>query len=107
MAIHVDPSRPNAWRERPYYDDIKQWAFAAAREQMQVVVCIRNRAIVIFPDRDVDLGPIADDERIITLERRGSNGIELEALKLKADDPRMAGMVPGQTYRPQKGAFDV
>lgn len=105
VAIHVDPGRPNAWREPPYYDEIKQWAVFAAQHAQQVVVCIRNRAIVVLPDRDVDLGPVADDERIITLERKGPAGNVLEAMKLKVDDPRIAGLVPGQIYRPGKGAF--
>lgn len=105
VAIHVDPGRPNAWRTQPYYDEIKQWAIFAAQHAQQVVVCIGKRAIVVLPDREVDLGLISDDERIITLERRGPSGNILEALKLKADDPRIAGMKPGKIYRPEKGAF--
>jgi hypothetical protein len=105
VAIHVDPGRPNAWREQPYYDEIKQWAVFAARDALQVVVCIGKRAIVILPDHDEDLGLVADDERIITLERRGPNGNILEAPKLKADDPRLAGMEPGKIYGPEKGTF--
>lgn len=100
IAVHVDPGRPSAWREQPFYDDLKQWAAFAAEDRHQVVVCIGNRAIVILPDEDVDLGPIASDERIITIETKGPEGNKLEALKLKADDPRIAGMKTGRFYRP-------
>ena len=91
VAIYVDPARPDAWRERPCHDDIRQWARSAAQQDHQVVVFIGRRAIVIFPDREVELGAIADDERIITFRRRGPAGDRLEAVKMKADDPRIAG----------------
>lgn len=26
LAVHVDPSFPNKWREEPYFSQIKQWA---------------------------------------------------------------------------------
>lgn len=101
IGVHVDPGRPSAWREQPFYDELKQMAKIGARDNIQVVVCIKNRAIVILPDRDVDLGPVADDERIVsgvTIEA----GVErFEAYKMKADDPRIAGMLPGKlvTFR--------
>jgi hypothetical protein len=101
IAVHVDPGRPGAWREEPYYSELKQMAYAAAQDMHQVVVCIGNHAIVVLPDRDVDLGRVADDERIVTWEKRSGTGTVLEAVKIKADDPRIAGMVPGKPYRPK------
>ena len=96
IAIHVDPGRPAAWRDRPFYDDLKEWAHFAARDNMQVVVCVGNRATVILPDRDVELGLVSPDERIITRETVDAAGNRrFEAFKLKADDPRIAGMQPG------------
>jgi len=99
VAVHVDPSRPDAWREEPYYSEIKQWAEQAAPEMIQVVVCIGNRAIVILPDEDVDLGPIAHDERIISGEVMENGRRRLRAMKMRADDPRIAGMKPGVPFR--------
>jgi hypothetical protein len=98
VAIHVDPSRPDAWREQPYYDEIKHWARLAAPEMRQVVVCIRNRAIVILPDEDVDLGPIRDDERIISGEVLENGRPRLVAMKLHVADPRIAGMQDAVRY---------
>jgi hypothetical protein len=105
VAIHVDPGRPTAWRQSPYYEEIRQWAILAAERTQQVVVLVGRRAIVVLPDREVDLGLVEDDEHIITFERRGPFGSSLEALKLKADDPRIAGMEPGKTCRPESGDF--
>lgn len=98
IAIHLDPSRPAAWREQPFYDQIKRWSFAAAQEMAQVVVCVGNRATVVLPEEDVDLGPVGDDERIMTAEIMEGGRKKLTALKLKADDPRIANMRPGVQY---------
>jgi len=100
IAVHVDPGRPAAWRNRPFYDDLKEWAHFAARDSMQVVVCVGNRVTVILPDRDVELGPVSPDERIITGETVDPAGNRrFEAFKLKATDSRLADMQPGVPFR--------
>jgi hypothetical protein len=96
IAVHVDPGRPLAWRAEPFYADLKRWAQTAVAEMNQVVVTIGKRVIVILPDRDVDLGPVADDERIALFKFSSSAGPRWEAMKLKADDPRLQGMKPGE-----------
>jgi hypothetical protein len=96
IAIHVDPGVPNAWRQQPFYSEIKEWSLRAIENKSQVMVCIGKRSIVVFPDREVDLGVVANDERIIISESRTATGITLEARKLKADDPRVAGLEPGK-----------
>lgn len=95
VAAHVDRGRPLAWRDEPFYSDLKRWAAAAVPSMGQVVVQIGRRVIVILPDKDVDLGEVADDERIVTAEQRTPFGPRLDALKVKHDDPRIAGMKPG------------
>jgi hypothetical protein len=101
IAAHLDPGRPHAWRDEPYYSELKQWSRDAAPAMGQVVVCIGNRAIVILPDRDVDLGPVADDERIVTVERRTPIGVTLDAMKLKHDDPRIRDTPVGRPFQPR------
>jgi hypothetical protein len=54
LVIHVDPSRPHAWRQEPFYSEIRQWARAAAREGRQVIVWQGDRKIVISPDDAAD-----------------------------------------------------
>jgi hypothetical protein len=52
LVVHVDPSRPDAWRREPFYSQIRQWARTAAREQRQVVVWQGDSKIVISPEGD-------------------------------------------------------
>jgi len=92
----VDPQRPDAWRREPYYTRLKELALAAAPHQGQVIATIGKRVFVILPDRDVDLGIVEDDERIITREIDTVIGIRLDAMKMHKDDPRIKG-------RPTKG----
>lgn len=95
LTIHVDPARPGAWRTKPYYDEIKQMARRAAQQMQQVMVCIGKRSVVILPEEDVDLGIVADDERIIMGEVMVNGRARLRAMKVHVDDPRIAGMELG------------
>jgi len=99
IVIHVDPSRPGAWREQPYYQEIKNWAELAARDLGQVIVSIGKRSIVVLPDEDVDLGIVSDDERIVIGEVVENGRLRLRAIKLRSDDPRLAGAAAGEIYR--------
>ena len=90
VSAHVDPTRPDAWRAEPYYRQLKEWARLTAPEQGQVVAFVGERTIVILPDKDVDLGVVAEDELIVTRERLTPFGVEYEASKIKKDDPRAA-----------------
>lgn len=66
LRAHVDPARPDAWRAEPYYSQLKAWARVDRR---RVIVIVRGRAIVVLPDRDVDLGVMAPDEVVVTEQR--------------------------------------
>ena len=43
---------------------------------------------MVFPDREVDLGVVAEDERIAIQEEAGP-GTRKHAVKVKANDPRI------------------
>jgi hypothetical protein len=86
LAVHVDPSRPDAWKAEPYYSQLKKWTMETVSESKQVVVYIGRRAIVILPNKDVDLGDVAEDELIVTTGQLG----QFDAIKLKPSDPRAA-----------------
>lgn len=90
MTIYVDASRPNAWREEPFHSRLRLWARHAMAEDAKVIVALGRRAIVILPDDDVDLGIVAEDERIVTSRTRTPLGVKYEAMKLHKDDPRAA-----------------
>jgi Fe-S-cluster containining protein len=89
IVARVHPTRPDAWRKEPYYSQLKQWAVAGAKIGSQVMVGIGRRAIVILPDREVDLGVVGEDERIMTFGRLTGAGRELIPTKLHKDDPRI------------------
>lgn len=92
IAVHVDPSRPESWRAEPYYSEIKSWSTHAMAEGQIVGVCIKNRVIVIFPDRDVDLGRLAPNERVQIRESVDFTGTRLDAVKVTVDDASAAGI---------------
>jgi hypothetical protein len=89
IVFHVDPGVPNAWRSEPYYSEIRSLAGNAARTAYTIFVQIGRRMIAVFPDREVDLGVVAEDERIFIRELPGPGTGRRDAVKLKANDPRI------------------
>ena len=69
LRVHVDPSRPDAWKKEPFYTQIKNWAAGVGYPPPRVMVRVGARAIVILPDSDIDLGVMAADEVIVTEQR--------------------------------------
>jgi len=63
--IGVDPGHPTAWRNQPYYNQLKEWARwgVDARPRKKIVVYVRNRIIVVLPNKEVDLGVVAPDQQ--------------------------------------------
>lgn len=96
IFVHVDPTRSDAWTRAPYYAKLKEWSRRAVAGRGQVIVKIGVRAIVVLPDRDVDLGPVGDDELIATQESLSATGVVLNPIKLKRSDPRAAFILPPQ-----------
>lgn len=97
IAAMVDPSRPDAWRKEPFYSALKAWAKAAVPHRGQVVVYIGDHVLVVFPDREVDLGLMKPDHRIVTGESRNAFGVHLEAFLVHKDDPRLNNLA-SQTW---------
>jgi hypothetical protein len=89
IAAHVDPGFPAAWRRAPYYGDLKRWSAAAAHAEQQVSVWIGRHAIVILPDRDVDLGIVAEDELVVSTKNLTPQGMVLGAEKIKQSELSM------------------
>lgn len=82
ITAHVDKGSSQAWRREPYYSTFKNWAVkAAAQRPMHMVdVMVGNRLTVILPDRDVEVGALADDETI-HLALRADGSIDLQVRK--------------------------
>jgi len=71
IAIHVDPSDPTAWQREPFFQQIKAFATRAADTKQQVAVYIKNRVIVIFPHKEVDVGTINPGDHLVVRELVG------------------------------------
>jgi hypothetical protein len=87
LSVHVDPGRPNAWREEPYYSQIKRWAVAAAASRAQVIVWQGRTTIAVLPDRDKDLGEVRPDQFIVTSAKASPQGTTLDVFVVDRDDP--------------------
>jgi len=87
LSVHVDPARPNIWREEPYYSQIKRWAVAAAANRGQVIVWQGRSTIAVLPDRDKDLGEVRPDQFIITSAKAGPQGTTLDVFVVDKTDP--------------------
>ena len=97
MIARVDPQRPGAWRQEPFYSQIKRWSQVAARNGGQVVVYVGRRTIIILPDKDIDVGMVADDEVLVTEETMTPTGTQLQFHKVPASDPRAQALARQQT----------
>ncbi|MBO0757950.1 MAG: hypothetical protein J2P54_19060 [Bradyrhizobiaceae bacterium] len=86
MTVHVDPAFPNAWREEPYHGALRKLARDAADAKGQVVVYLKKSAIVILPDKDVELGELAPGDHIAVDVRETSSGRVFEAHRIPADE---------------------
>jgi len=81
LTAHVDLTRPNAWKQQPYYGKLKEWAIAALPKNKLVIVRLGTRMYVILPDRDVDLGLMTPEDRILTRRTETPMGPRWEVFK--------------------------
>jgi hypothetical protein len=90
IIVTVDPKRAAAWREAPYYRDLKAWAANRMPSGRQVHVRIGGRVIVVLPDRDVDLG-VVGDRAILATRTTGPDGrvTRMDFEVVARDDPRV------------------
>lgn len=88
LKVVVDPARPDAWRKEPFYSYFKNWIRQSAAAGGELLVLTGKRVTVVLPDRDVDLGLCADDERVVVGRTETALGPRFEALKLHKNDPR-------------------
>lgn len=84
LLVQVDPGTPNAWRAEPYYRHLKQWSAGAVTRDRQVIVFLNKSATVILPDRDVPLGVLGPNDRIVTRQRQTASGTVVDVEKVAA-----------------------
>ncbi len=74
LAVTVDPGAPQAWKQEPYYRNLRRWAAAALAQGDQVLVFVGDQATAILPDRDEPLGTLQPGDRIVSAKRQGPVG---------------------------------
>lgn len=88
IALHVDPSDPAAWRRQPYFQQLKDFASKAVDSKQQVVVYIRDRVIVIFPNREIDVGTMNSGDQLVVKRGIGPHGRDWNAYIEKGTGPK-------------------
>ena len=65
LNVIVDPNHAGAWKREPYYRRLKAMS-ELALEGRELVVCIGDRRIVVFPHEDVDLGLVDPEHKLVS-----------------------------------------
>lgn len=55
MNVYVDPGWPKRWREKRYYDRLRQMAAVGRGHRVLVRVQVGNRTWMILPDREIEV----------------------------------------------------
>lgn len=73
LNVVVDPGKPAAWKREPYYSRLKQMS-QRAYDGYELMICVGDRRIVMFPSEDVDLGVLDTDHKVVSgyVERDGA-----------------------------------
>jgi hypothetical protein len=74
IAVHVDPSDPTAWRREPFFQQLKEFANKVVDGKQQVVVYVKNRVFVIFPNKEVDVGIMNPGDELVVRKVWGPRG---------------------------------
>ncbi len=94
LNVNADPDYPDAWRQEPYYSQLKSWAAAALERNSQVVAYVGRHTFVMLPDRHVDLGIFTDDDYIF-IERLADGSWDARKVnEQQAEELRRSGKAP-------------
>ena len=55
LLASVDPDRPEAWRQEPYYSQLRDWAQDLAEGQHLCAVRVGERTLLLLKDREVEI----------------------------------------------------
>jgi hypothetical protein len=89
LSVHVDPEFSSVWRSEPYYHQLKAWTRAAidsARTRSPdawltapLLVYVGDSAIVMLPNRDIEVGMFTPGSQLVIAERPGPSGPDFDA----------------------------
>ena len=95
VAVHVDPSDPTAWRRQPFLGQLKQVAAKAVDSRQQVIVYVKSRVFVIFPNKEVDVGTMNPGDELVIREVWGPQGRDWRAF-IEHSSETQRGAAPDQ-----------
>jgi hypothetical protein len=64
ILVTVDPGRPLAWKQEPYYGVLRRFSEVFFRIDQKVLVSLNGHLTVVLPDREVPLGVLAPGQEI-------------------------------------------
>ncbi len=85
MIVTVDQGHPNAWKQAPFHETLRTWAARGLAEGLQIVVKVGRQVVAVLPDRDVDLGTLAEGQSIKLSRITTAEGVGLVAEIVSAD----------------------
>lgn len=65
LNVVVDPGKPSSWQREPYYSRLKAMS-QRAYDGYELLICIGDRRVVMFPTEDVDLGVLNPDHKLVS-----------------------------------------
>ncbi len=65
LLAQVDPGAPKSWLREPYYAQFKRWAREGLTDRRFVSGCGNHLAPLVLPDRDVAIGELTRDMRLV------------------------------------------
>jgi hypothetical protein len=78
LQFQVDPGAPNAWKRQPYYGNIKSWAASGVASGKFVLVFVNKAATLVLPDRDVAVGELGANDRLVLNMKNGVLDYEIQ-----------------------------
>jgi hypothetical protein len=82
LVVQVDHQRPDAWKREPYHAAFQTMARNLYPRGGQIIVKVGARAIVVLPDRDVDLGLCEEGDRFTCTPEFTPSGVRWNAAKI-------------------------
>jgi hypothetical protein len=74
LYAQVDPSSPLAWRQQPYFDDLRRMAGVLEEMNRRVIVFIGENATLITPRSATPLGRMSPNESFVVEPAFGPDG---------------------------------
>lgn len=64
LIFQVDPGSPLAWRNEPYYSQLKRMAVNGLAHNGLILVVVGKHVIAVLPEREIDLGICEPDDKV-------------------------------------------